>query len=297
MARPSSSEHEDLLELLRNAPELMVSLVRAQGLALPHFTVVEPVTEALTQPRPAQLRPDLVLLLRDGEERRVALLVEVQRRIDARKRRTWPLYEVMARNRFHCETLLVVLATNPATARWARQPIPLGNGGSVRPLVLSAAEIPAVTRVEQARQSPELAVLSAIVHASGDPKQALRISVTAVEALAGMSQPLARLYFDFLEHHQAPENRAAWREIIMSIPAGYQWKGAFALEHREAGREEGREEGYADGRRETLIELCQQRFGPLPEWATGRIAEGSSEQLRHWLQRILSAETLEDVLS
>ena len=100
--------------------------------SLPRFTHVEAVSEALTQPSPAQLKPDLIFLLRDAEADRLALLIEVQRRPDPRKLRTWPLYEVMARNRYGCDTLLLILATNARTARWAREPIPMGNSGSIR---------------------------------------------------------------------------------------------------------------------------------------------------------------------
>ena len=57
-----------------------------------------------------------------------------------------------------------------------------------------------------------------------------------------------------------------------------------------------REEGLVQGKRETLKRLLTARFGPLPEQVRGRIdALSSPEELDRYLDRVLTAATLEDI--
>lgn len=306
MSSPPSSEHEDVLELVRNAPSLAVELVRAAGLghALPPGTAPQLVSEALTQVRPAELRADALILLREGTKNRLALVVEVQRHRDSRKRWSWPSYEVAAHERYRCATLLLVLAPDPGVARWARRPIPLGNGGSVRPLVLSGPQVPAITDEETARRLPELAVLSAMMHGAGEPELAARIALVAELAVQDLPGTRGRLYTDFIEKALSQAAILLLEERLMSLP-NYQWKSAFALKHRGEGREEGLEEGLEkglekgrlQGQRETLRQLSAVKFGPLPEWAARRLETADAAALARWTQRLFIADSLESLLS
>ncbi|WP_125094219.1 hypothetical protein [Lautropia dentalis] len=61
------------------------------------------------------------------------------------------------------------------------------------------------------------------------------------------------------------------------------------------GLQEGRQEGLLDGRQQTLAELLTERFGPLDEAVTRRLASASLDELKHWSRRILSAQTLDEV--
>jgi hypothetical protein len=47
---------------------------------------------------------------------------------------------------------------------------------------------------------------------------------------------------------------------------------------------------------EVLLDLLQQRFGPVPEEAAGKVAAASSQQLRAWIRRVLTATALDEVL-
>ena len=66
-------------------------------------------------------------------------------------------------------------------------------------------------------------------------------------------------------------------------------------EGRRKGRQEGRQEGVLDGRQQTLAEQLAERFGPLDEAVTRRLASASLDELKHWSHRILSAQTLDEV--
>lgn len=63
-----------------------------------------------------------------------------------------------------------------------------------------------------------------------------------------------------------------------------------------AEREEGRVEGLADGRLEILRKLLALKFGALPPDAEARLASASAAELDRYLERVLFADALADVL-
>lgn len=79
--------------------------------------------------------------------------------------------------------------------------------------------------------------------------------------------------------------------------SGYQ---AIKDEGRAEGRDEGRAEGRAEGLRKAktddLSRLLTRRFGPLPEWAGGRIAAADLAQLDAWIDGLLDAPGLTELL-
>jgi predicted transposase YdaD len=63
----------------------------------------------------------------------------------------------------------------------------------------------------------------------------------------------------------------------------------------QAGRQQGLQEGFQQGEAFLLTHLLVRRFGPLPGWATERLAQASREELEQWVERGLDAQRLEDV--
>ena len=61
-------------------------------------------------------------------------------------------------------------------------------------------------------------------------------------------------------------------------------------------RREGLEEGREQGLRSTLQRLLTRRFGELPDWANERLVEATAEQLESWVDEVLVAGSLEEVL-
>ncbi|WP_158542998.1 Rpn family recombination-promoting nuclease/putative transposase [Phytoactinopolyspora halophila] len=61
-------------------------------------------------------------------------------------------------------------------------------------------------------------------------------------------------------------------------------------------RAEGRTKGRAEGRAEALIQQLTLKFGPLPQTALDAIHAASTEQLEIWTARVLTADTLDQVL-
>jgi hypothetical protein len=61
-------------------------------------------------------------------------------------------------------------------------------------------------------------------------------------------------------------------------------------------RREALQEGEAKGMSRILHDLVQAKFGPLPKWAEDRMAKSTPAQVERRAKKILTAETLEDVL-
>ena len=58
-----------------------------------------------------------------------------------------------------------------------------------------------------------------------------------------------------------------------------------------------RAEGRAEGQAEVLLEQLTVKFGPQPAEVRARVLAATGEQLHTWIRRILSATTVDEVLS
>jgi hypothetical protein len=62
------------------------------------------------------------------------------------------------------------------------------------------------------------------------------------------------------------------------------------------GRDEGQAAGRADGQRDVLRRQLQKRFGALSDATMAKLASASIAQLDVWLDRVLDATTVDEVL-
>jgi hypothetical protein len=83
-----------------------------------------------------------------------------------------------------------------------------------------------------------------------------------------------------------------WETPSMLAERMIQWEQEFMQRGRQEGRQEGRKEGEAT----VLLHLLRKRFGELPEQVGARLRGASLEQLDSWLERLLAAASLEEVL-
>jgi predicted transposase/invertase (TIGR01784 family) len=63
------------------------------------------------------------------------------------------------------------------------------------------------------------------------------------------------------------------------------------------GRAEGEAKGRAEGKAETLRKLLTLKFGQLPEGALRRLGAAKEQDLDRWLERVLTADSLDAVLT
>ena len=66
-------------------------------------------------------------------------------------------------------------------------------------------------------------------------------------------------------------------------------------EGREKGRQEGHREGIVEGKRVALIQQLNMKFDTVPEATRARVQSLSLDELDTYLERVLSAETLEEM--
>ncbi|NYT63858.1 Rpn family recombination-promoting nuclease/putative transposase [Alcaligenaceae bacterium] len=60
-------------------------------------------------------------------------------------------------------------------------------------------------------------------------------------------------------------------------------------------RYEGREKGIQEGAAKLLAIQITRKFGPLPDWATTRMAQADETSLNRWALRLLDAQTLDEI--
>ena len=65
----------------------------------------------------------------------------------------------------------------------------------------------------------------------------------------------------------------------------------------QQGIEQGIEQGVVKGARRVLLRQLHRRFGELDDTLVARVETASEDQIERWAERVLDAETLEDVLA
>jgi hypothetical protein len=298
--------HEGLLDLVRARPRMLLGLLEpwlGRGLGRRVRLRVEPAD--LAETRPAEYRADLVLTL--GAPRpALAIVLEVQLRRRASKRRAWPAYATAVGARFRCPVALVVLCVDEATARWASRPIEIGPpANAFRAIVIGPQGVPPVLEPREAAQAPELAVLGALANAKGP--QGLRAAMTAVTALEGLDAQRARYYYALICQALPAAARAALEKAMLKVdprldtPMVRKVLAIGRKEGRAEGRAEGREEGMrearVEARREALLALLRARGLRLDaRMRAGVEACDDVALLDVWIRRAATEESARDVL-
>jgi hypothetical protein len=296
-----SAMHQVLVALLLERPDVLTDVLASSAEpGVPPHTRIRPAATTFTNLSPPSYHADLALRVEDELGRLRELIIgEVQLRRDRRKHISWPIYLTAARAEvgLDCPVTLVIVAPTAAVASWCAKPIALDRHGSmVQPVVLGPERIPLIADVETAKAHPELAVLSAVVHARSE--QAAEIATAALLACRTLDSEHVSQYADMVEARLDPVARRAVEKLMEMH--GYRYQTAHARKHFAAGEKKGLEKGLEEGReqghRELLTNQLEQRFGPLPAYASRAIAAADVDTLRGLGTRLLTAASLEDVL-
>lgn len=277
-----SFSHESLLELFRNRPELAPELLReALQLELPAYTQARVESADFSQLAPTEYRADLVVLLVDDLPV-LGIVVEVQLAVKPRKRFTWPLYLTALRAKFECDVCVFVVAPSMDVARWAAEPIALGFGSTVVPLVVGPQGVPIVTEPERAIRAPELGVLSAMAHGHDDVETAVKVALAATAGLRSVPEDRVVLYSDLIE---AALSEAA-RKAFFMLPEGYEFQSKTVRESFLKGR--------ASEKAADVIAFLEARGLEVSEAQRQRILETSDlETLSRWVRRAATVTSVD----
>ncbi len=290
-----SLQHETLRLLFQNRPELAPDLLReALGVELPAYSSVRVESADLTDIVPAEYRADLVVLLVDNKPV-LAIVVEVQLSQDDRKLFTWPVYVVGLRARFECPAVVLVVTSEPAVARWASRPIPIGPGATLSPWVIGPDAVPVVTDAARAALDPELAVLSVMAHGHDDVETAVKVALAAFEGVTHLGdRDQFVIYNDLI---LAALSEAA-RKALQMLPTGYQFQSPLIRESIEKGLVQGRTEGRAEGQAVSVLEVFEARDIAVSEVQRTRIlACADLEQLSRWHRRAITVSSPDELFT
>ena len=83
--------------------------------------------------------------------------------------------------------------------------------------------------------------------------------------------------------------------MLAATPGGDQIMQTFIEKYIDQGHQEGRQEGRQEGEALVLLRQIELKFGPPSAKVRQRIREADAETLLRWLERVLTADTLEAV--
>jgi len=271
---PTSVQHDLLVDIFRDDPDLVSVLLRGLGVSIDGRA--RAVDAAFSAPV-VGYQADAAFLVGG-----VLVVIEVQLRKDVRKHKSWPIYEATARAR-HPAACVLVLAPDAEVARWAAEPIALGPSGSICcPLVMGPAQLPGEPAL---RKHPGVATMAAIAHPS-DP-------ILAIEALTAcntLPEDKRKLYLDVILTALDDAVRKAVEMNSLDL-SKYSPNDPFVKRYQRylAMR---RAEGFAAA----IISVLEARGIRLTAAQHKRIlACGDHATLERWIARAALAERAQDV--
>jgi hypothetical protein len=294
-----SLEHEAPLELLRGDPQLASVLLEGLGVPVPPGASARLVPADLTASLPAEMRADAVILLlakdTDGGQANdhgsLAVVTEVQLTYDEQKVFTWPAYVTQARAAHRCDTVLMVICPDPATARQCRATITTGHPGfDLTPLVIDARTVPRPGPPGSGTAGPELAVLAVLTGAldlDTDPARRLVLA-----SLASLHDERLPTYTVLVRHAASEAARHALEALMTTAP----YRDAFVDGLMAEGKAEGLAEGKAAGEARMVLRVLSARGLHVTDEIRELVLSCSdTAQLEAWGERAATASNLDEV--
>jgi hypothetical protein len=286
--------HEGVIALIRDKPAFAASLLRELlNVDVPRFDEARLTEAALNELVPVEYHADAVVLFVDFIDNNKPVfgtIFEVQLQRDDRKHFTWPLYAVAARARYECPFVVTAVTPDPAVARWAGQPIDLGDGMIFRPRVMGPDGIPQVTDHDRAVREPQLAVLSVMAHGGGDVETAVSIARAAVNAVLPLPEEQRLLYSVLIERALSE----AARKVMEMEP---QIEKFFSEAHRRS-YDRGKAEGEATGEAKALMMILKRRGMTITDEQQRQIVACTDlATLDRWLDRAFSVTSVDELFA
>ncbi|MGR6923815.1 hypothetical protein ACU635_56955 [[Actinomadura] parvosata] len=286
-------EHEYLIELVRNRPSLVTSLLTEMGVTVPVFDELLLGNTDFPDFRPTQYRADSAVILRQGGRPVQAVVLEIQRAPDKDKQWSWPVYLSTLRAREKCPVVLLVFCQNAATAKACAQAIDMGHPGWVLiPIVAGPGDVPVVIDTTQASANSELITLSAIVHGNGASELRDKVLQTYIQAI--VQGPKDRPSYIELVLSSVPRSvgKMIWKELEMSVDFDYLMTFPFVRQWVERGEAEGEAKGEA----KAILIVLESRGIPVPHEAHERIISCTDQAtLATWIAKAVTVTTADEL--
>ena len=306
-----SFPHEGLLELVRRQPDVVPHLLtEVLHVPVPRFTEARLSESTLNEPVPVEHHADAVVLLAVRDRPVLGIIVEAQLRRDNRKRYAWPQYAMNARARHKCPFLVLVVTPSPLVARWAGQPIDVGNGTVFRQRIIGPQTIPKLTDAGRAARDPELALLSAMAHGRRNTPTARQIVIATFTGLSRLADDDQRLLYSLLVQASLSASLRKALEMLPDLRKFMTASQRRSYDKAEAkGLADGRAKGLADGlakglakgkaeaKAEDVLKVLTLRGLRITARHRRQIRECTDlATLDRWLERALSIASVDDLL-
>jgi hypothetical protein len=281
-----SQVHEVLIDMFRGRPSLAAELLDGPlHDTLPPYDEARLASADLTDVAPTEYRADAVVTLTRMGEIVFAVVVEVQRRVDKKKRRIWPAYVTTLHARLGCPVDLLIISPDQKVADWAGKPIVISlSPSTIHPLAFGPAQTPVITDPETARRLPELTVLSTLAHANrSDPTPLFEALFAAFESIDSVR---AGIYHDFVRGELPAASRKLLEDLVGTTKDRY-FSDWARQQHAE---------GFAEGEARAIVAVLTARGIDISNEARAKIAACTDlEQLDQWIHRAAVAERIEDL--
>lgn len=282
-----SPAHETLILHLAQHPELLSELVQ-RILGGPAGEPLRVVDSALRLANPIEVRPDLVL---EGASSWV--IFEAQGSTDEAKGRRWAVAAAVLVDQRRVMGDVLVMTHSPAIAEWSLQVAvlrgPWGTELALKPRVILVDEQAAELLLDPS--APHLAFFAAWAMQDRHGPDAIRIVDRAVAISGELPAPLQKAQVQAILNVLSPVMLETWRQRMESIASAPE-SPAFKLFREQI---EARAEARAEAK--ILLRLLQQRgFVVSPEQSQRVLSCRDSVQIEAWVDRVLTAAKLEDVL-
>ena len=241
-------------------------------------------------PKTLERQADLVALLEDG----TIFHIEFQGQNDKHITYRSGIYDLLAWHRYQRPVRTVVLYVGWPKMRMNSE---LDTGGvkvSVRLIDIREIDSEALLR---SGRSADLALamlakggvdrLAEIAHRVAGLSDRERVrALTQLVLLSGLRKLSGRLKME-LVNMGSIQIDIRDNEILRDV-----WEEVMA-----EGLAKGKAEGKTEGLFMALRGQLQTKFGSVPKWAESRVAKANSAQLEQWLNKIIVAQSLEDVIA
>jgi hypothetical protein len=284
-----SAEHESPIALAKLDPGLVAWLLaNVFDVTVPEYHHARTHDSDVQILVPRTYHADGMVLFCDESDRPVlATVLEVQRRRDRAKKRTWKLYVAQLEAELDVDAALVVFCPDAKVAQWYRALFAdPGLSLPLRPMIFTPADVPMILDGAQARANPALAVLSAICHGAHPEVDLLFPALT--EALQTLGAARSISYYDVVLAGLPPAARARW-EDFMTTTADHEYRSE--LFRRLAA------EAEAEAKVRAVLTVLDARSVTLTDDLRKQILTCTDRDLLDdWLRRAATAATVDEVL-
>lgn len=150
--------------------------------------------------------------------------------------------------------------------------------------------IPAIADLDEAREAPELAVLSAVAHAKDrDPQASARVALAAIVACLGLDTERGTFYADVVRTVLNDAARTALEALMQTDPYR-EYQSAFARKYVA--------EGVAEGEARAVLRLLARRGLTVSEEQRERVLSCRDlPTLEAWFDRAVVASDADEVFA